>query len=492
MTSHVADDRAHASAEHDSAVERVAADLRALAGSAAPGTRLPSIRELASRHRASPVTVQRAVTKLVHAGVVVAHPGQGTYVAAPPAAAPTEDLGWQAVGLGSAMPPAGALDQLVTLPRPGTISLSSGFLDAALQPRELLGSAMARAARRPGSWGRVPVEGIEELRAFFAAEVGGGLRAHNVLVTSGGQAALSTAFGALAGPGDAVVMESPTYVGAIAVARAAGLRPVPVPTDAEGIRADLLAAALRASGSRLCYCQPRYANPTGLLMTPGRRSQVMEVLGRYGAFLVEDDWVRDLGLEDLAPIPALAADDPDGHVIHIRSLTKPVAPGLRVGALLARGPVFARLRAVRCIHDFFVSATLQETALEMLASPAWARHLKGVRTQLLLRRDALVDAVGRHWPGASVPLVPRGGLHLWVQLPDDVSDVAFAQAAALAGITVNAGRDWFPAEPTGSFLRLSYAGAEAAELTAAVAHLAHLLPHAAPATGGAPAPVPGT
>jgi DNA-binding transcriptional MocR family regulator len=308
------------------------------------------------------------------------------------------------------------------------------------------------------------------------------MRAHNVLVTSGGQAALFAAFGALASPGDAVVMESPTYVGAIAVARARGLRPVPVPTDAEGMRADLLAAALQASGSRLCYCQPRYSNPTGSLMTPGRRAEVMEVLGKYGAFLVEDDWVRDLGLEDAEPIPPLAAHDPDGHVIHIRSLTKPVAPGLRVAALLARGPVFARLRAVRCIHDFFVSGTLQETALEVIASPSWARHLKGVRAQLRLRRDALVGAITEHWPLAIVPLVPRGGLHLWVQLPDEVSDVGFAHAAALAGITLNAGRDWFPAEPTGSFLRLSYAGAEAGQLTDAVAHLAHLLPDASSRT----------
>jgi DNA-binding transcriptional MocR family regulator len=467
--------------KHDSAVVRVATDLRRMAVSAAPGTRLPSIRKLASQYGASPVTVQQAVTRLVRAGVVDARPGDGTFVAVRPVATRADDYGWQAVPLGSGLAVANALDQLVNLPRPDTISLSSGFLDASLQPRNLLGSAMARAARRPGAWGRVPLEGLDELRGFFAAEVGGGLSADNVLVTPGGQAPLSSSFRGLAVPGDPVLMESPTYVGAIAAARAAGLRVVPVPADAEGIRPDLLAAAFEATGARLCYCQPRYTNPTGALMSIARRADVMRVVSDVGAFVIEDDWVRDLDLEGTSPSP-LAADDPDGHVVHVRSLTKPVAPGLRVGALIARGPAFARLRARRSVDDFFVAATLQETALEVAGSPAWLRHLHMVRTELRARRDALVSAVGRYWPTAVIPLIPRGGLHLWVELPQGVSDVQFAQDAALAGVALNAGSDWFPADPTGSFLRLSYGGAHVADLTAAVAHLAMLLPAEAPST----------
>ena len=458
----------------ETAALRIVADLREIALAAQPGSRLPSIRDLARRYRASPVTVQQAVTKLVRAGLVVARPGQVTFVAEQPELSRPDDQSWQAVPLGSRVPLSNALDQLVTLPRPGSISLSSGFLDPSLQPRALLGSAMARAARRPGAWGRVPVEGLDELRAYFAAEVGGGLGGHNVLVTSGGQASLSTTFRALGRPGDAVVMESPTYVGAIAAARAAGLRIVPVPSDAEGLRPDLLACALKSFNSRLSYCQPRYTNPTGALMGAARRTAILEVLADADAFMVEDDWVRDLDLEGVSP-PPLAGSDFGGHVIYLRSLTKPVAPGLRVGALIARGPVLARLQALRAVDDFFVAAALQETALEVIGSPTWQRHMKGVRAELRLRRDALVDAIRRHWPTAEIPLLPQGGLHLWVQLPSGIDDVTFAQEAAFAGVIVNAGRHWFPAEPTGSFLRLSYAGADAADLTKAVSVLADLV-----------------
>jgi DNA-binding transcriptional MocR family regulator len=474
--------------QNDTAVMRVVSDLRARATSAPPGTQLPSIRALASRHRASPVTVQQAVTRLVQAGLIVARPGHGTFVADAAAADPRGDQSWQAAALGSGLPVTNGMNQLVTLPRPGSISLSSGFLDADLHPRNLLGSAMARAARRPGAWSRVPIEGLEELRVFFAAEVGGGVRAHDVLITSGGQAPLSTTFRALGHPGDAVAMESPTYVGAIAAARAAGLHLVPVPIDREGIRPDLLAEALRSSNARLCYCQPRYANPTGTLMSSDRRTAVMEVVGDAGAFLIEDDWVRDLDLEGRST-PPLAAADPDGHVIYVRSLTKPVAPGLRVGALVARGPVFARLRARRAVDDFFVSASLQETALEVIGSPAWLRHLKGVRAELRLRRDTLVDAISTYWPSAHIPLVPSGGLHLWVRLPDGASDQRFAEEAALMNVTVNPGHAWFPAEPAGAFLRLSYGGADAGALTNAIALLADLLP-AAPVGAHASLPPP--
>ena len=124
--------------------------------------------------------------------------------------------------------------------------------------------------------------------------------------------------------------------------------------------------------------------------------------------------------------------------------------------------MLARLGSLRMVDDFFVSPPLQETALEVLLSPAWQRHLKSVRTELRARRDALVSALSRFWPDVEIPIVPRGGLHLWVRLPDGVDDVGFAQEAALARVTVNPGRDWFPAEPTGPHLRLSYSGADRA------------------------------
>jgi DNA-binding transcriptional MocR family regulator len=184
---------------------------------------------------------------------------------------------------------------------------------------------------------------------------------------------------------------------------------------------------------------------------------VLERVAAAGAFLVEDDWARDLAIGD-AP-PPLAAADRDGHVVYLRSLTKSAAPGLRIAAVGARGAAGARLRAVRLVDDLFVSGPLQEAALDLVTSPAWRRHLRRLRAALRERRDALAGAVERNVPDLRVTGLPAGGLHLWAALPDDVDDVAAAAAAAARGVVVYPGRPWFPADPPGPFLRLTFAAA---------------------------------
>jgi DNA-binding transcriptional MocR family regulator len=434
-----------------------------------------------ARHRASPVTVQRALAQLAGEGLVVPRPGRGTFVAEP-AAAPAgavggeppraPDLGWQEVALADRPPlPAASLDQLLAVPAPGAIALSGGYLHADLQPLAGLGSALARAARRPEAWGRLPVEGLEALRAWFAREAGGHARAHDVIVCPGGQPALATTFRAFALPGEPVLVESPTYLGAIAAIRAAGLRAVPVPADEHGVRPELLADAFALTGARIFYCQPLHANPTGATLAPERRASVLEAVAAAGAFLIEDDWARDLRIDGDAP-PPLAADDPDGHVVYLRSLTKSAAPGLRVAAVSARGVAGARLKAARIIDDFFVSGPLQHATLELVSSPAWRRRRRTLRAALGERRDALVAALGECLPEWTIAGVPAGGLHLWVRLPDGVDDVALATRAAVEGVVVSPGRPWFPSEPPAPHLRLTYAGAAPAELAEGVRRLA--------------------
>jgi hypothetical protein len=197
-----------------------------------------------------------------------------------------------------------------------------------------------------------------------------------------------------------------------------------------------------------------YANPSGATLAPSRRAAVLDAVRTAAAFLIEDDYARDLTIDGEAP-PPLAADDPDGHVIHIRSLTKSAAPGLRIAALGARGPAGARLRSARLVDDFFVAGPLQQATLELVTSPSWDRHRRALRTALRTRRDTLAAALSRHLPDLAPAVVPRGGLHLWVRLPDGVDDIALAAAAAaeLAArtdvarhdVAVVLGSGWMPA-----------------------------------------------
>ncbi|MFI5890270.1 PLP-dependent aminotransferase family protein [Actinoplanes sp. NPDC051513] len=457
--------------ENGNAVDRVIQDLRALAAAGAPGARLPSMRELTARHHASPVTVAEAVRQLAAQGIVEARPGRGTFVA-PRAGLPRlPDLSWQTVALGAR--PGGEADMqaLLALPAPGAIPLSGGYLHPDLQPSAALGAALARAARHPAAWERGPVEGREDLRAWFARSTGGGLRADDMVICPGGQAALSSALRSLADPGDTLLVESPTYLGALAAARATGLRVVPVPMDADGVLPGQLAAAFARTGARLFYCQPLHHNPTGASLSSRRRAAVLDAVRDAGAFLIEDDYARDLTIDGDPPAP-LAADDPDGHVVYLRSLTKPAAPGLRIAAAGARGPAGARLRAARLLDDFFVAGPLQQAALEFLTAPAWSRHRRALRTALRERREALLTALRRHLPSLVPPAIPRGGLHLWVPLPDGLDDVEVTAAAAAEGVVVFPGRPWYAAEPPAAHLRLTYAAAPPDLMDEAVRRLA--------------------
>ena len=175
---------------------------------------------------------------------------------------------------------------------------------------------------------------------------------------------------------------------------------MPVPSDADGVRPEMLADALERTGARVAYLQPLHANPHGADLSAERRAEVMEVAARAGAFLIEDDWARDLTIDGPAP-PPLAADDADGHVVYVRSLSKGASPGLRVAAVAARGPAGARLRSARIVEDLFVSAPLQHAALDLVSSPGWRRHLKALREGLRERRDALTGALAEHFGGAA-------------------------------------------------------------------------------------------
>lgn len=422
-------------------------------------------------HGVGPGTVARAVGRLAAEGVLVSEAGRGTFVAR--RAIRTEsDTSWQTVALGAAPVDSRSVAALLQPAAPGTLLLSSGYPSADLQPLAALSAAATRAARRPGAWALPPSAGLPELRQLLAAPMGADPT--DVLVVPGGQAGLSTALRALAQPGAAVLVEVPTYLGALAAARAAGLRPVPVPTDDRGVRADLLAAAFDRSGARLLYLQPTYANPTGTVLAADRRAPVLEAARRAGAFVLEDDWARYLPLDGPAP-PPLLHDDTDGHVVHLSSLSKASAPSLRIGALIARGPAAARLASARLVDDFGVARPLQETAVELLGSPAWPRHLKQLGRSLRVRRDHLLGEIHRHLPELPPPAVPRGGLHLWLTLPAGVDDVELSDRARAGRLVVGAGRPYFIAEPPGPRLRLGYAAADQAQSSAGVQFLGELI-----------------
>lgn len=423
---------------------------------------LPSTRTLVAQYEASPVTVQKALHTLTAQGLIESRPGVGTFVRAARLARP-HDYGWQTAALGA---PPTRLPQLSAALRTApndVIALHSGYPDRELLPERLVRAALTRATRSSALLNRSPAAGLPELQAWFAAELEAATpqgtappAPSDVVVLPGSQNGLSTAFRALVGAGRPLLMESPTYWGAILAAAQAGVEVIPIPSGPSGPDPAELVRAFEQTGARAFYAQPTFANPTGIQWTPQVAGEVLDVVRSHGAFLIEDDWAHDFGIS-ADPSP-LAARDDGGHVVYLRSLTKSVSPAIRVAGIVARGPARERILADTQAQSMYVSGLLQAVALDVVTQPAWGTHRRGLRQQLAGRRDLLAAALTEHVPGAELTALPRGGLHLWVRLPDGTDLPRLVQDCENDGVIVAAGNEWFPAEPTGPFLRLNYSG----------------------------------
>jgi DNA-binding transcriptional MocR family regulator len=452
---------------------RIVEELRAWIATAAPGAQLPSTRSLVVRHEASPVTVQKALRTLVGQGLVESRPGVGTFVRERRPAKPA-DYGWQTAALGSR--PSGATSTPVAL-RSVTgevIALQSGYPDPALLPERLVRGAFTRVARRDVTVNRAPAAGLPELQAWFAAELNPYVAdghptpsAGDVVITPGSQSGLGAVFASLVEPGDTLLVESPTYWGAMLAAKRAGVRLHPVASGPHGPDADDVERALRETGARAFYAQPNFANPTGVQWSAALREQVLDLVRAHGAFLVEDDWAHDFGISSHA-VPVASADD-DGHVVYVRSLTKSLSPAVRVAAVIARGPVRERILRITEAESMYVSPVLQAVALDVVTQPAWRSHLRSLSDGLRMRRDALADALSARGIDA---IRPPGGLNLWVRLPDRVDEEQLVRDCELAGLVLSGGREWFPAEPAGPHVRLTFSSGPPSRFADAAAILA--------------------
>lgn len=440
----------------------VEAALESWISTASPGERLPSTRELTALHGVSPVTVQVALRSLARRGLIETRPGVGTFVSNVRALRP-KDLSWQTATLGAAGPAPAAASSALRTVRSDAISLHSGYPDRELLPERLLRPAIARAGR--GEVALEPTEsaGLAGLRSWFAAEIGAQTpaditspSARDVIILPGSQLGIAALFRAIAGPGGVILIESPSYWGAILAASHVGVTLVPVPANTEGPDVAALERAFAQTGARGFYAQPNFANPTGALWSAARAEHVLEIVRAHNAFLIEDDWAHDFGITADA-VPVVTKDD-SGHVVYLRSLTKSVSPAIRVAAIVTRGPLHQRLLTELQAQSMYVSGLLQAAALDVVTQPAWQTHRRALRKQLRARRDLLIDALTTHVPDATIEGIPAGGLNLWVRLPYGTDPVRLAQEAEQRGLVVAPGDEWFPAEPSAPYLRLNFAG----------------------------------
>ena len=303
-----------------------------------------------------------------------------------------------------------------------------------------------------------PSEGFMPLREWIAAEMtrrGIAAQAGDVLVTSGSQQVLDLAAKLLLDPGDVVLTENPTYLAAIQAFQTQEARFVPVPTDGDGLIPEALPELVRRHQPKLLYTIPNFQNPTGVTLTAERRQELARVAAREGLTVLEDDPYGKLRYSG-TDIPPVKHWDEAGRVVYASTFSKTIAPGLRVGWVVAPPEVFSQLLILKQACDLHTSSLDQRIAYTYLTQNDELAHLERIR-RAYGERFAVMDAALRaEMPGGYSWTHPDGGMFLWVTGPADLDSLQLLARAVDHQVAFVPGRDFFPGAGGTNYLRLNF------------------------------------
>ena len=343
--------------------------------------------------------------------------------------------------------------------RPEVISFAGGLPAAELFPIERFQEACRRVLAEHGAaalqYGAT--EGYAPLRQWIAdrmARYGIVAAVDNVLITSGSQQALDLIGKLLINPGDRLLVEAPSYLGALQAFNTYGAEYVSVPTDHDGLQTGLLEDALR-SGPKFMYILPNFQNPSGVTLSRERRVELVGLADKYGIPLIEDDPYGQLRFEG-EHLPSLLVLDRDnqrrddgyrlGNVIYLSTFSKTLAPGLRLGWIVAPPEVIAKLVQLKQGSDLHTSSFAQAVAYEVVQEGFLDQHVRTIRQVYRERRDVMLAALEEFFPANVTWTRPSGGLFLWVTLPEGMDALRLLEAALKENVAFVPGGSFF-AEP---------------------------------------------
>ncbi|MDH5421169.1 MAG: PLP-dependent aminotransferase family protein [Acidimicrobiia bacterium] len=310
---------------------------------------------------------------------------------------------------------------------------------------------------------------LRELLAWQSAELAD---PSNFLVVSGSQQGLDLAGKLFVNPGDAVVVEAPTYLGALRAFDVYQATYVAVPSDGEGIEPSGVEQAFR-NGARFLYLNPNFSNPTGRTMSERRRHQIVDLAEEFDAIVYEDDpyaLLRFSG-EFVPPMITMSSS----NVLYAGSFSKILVPGLRLGWLSGPVPMIEKLTMIKQAADLHTSTTTQALAAEALADGFLERHVLQVRAYYLVQRDRMLQALTAHFPPGTTWTVPEGGMFIWVTLPVDLDATSLLSQAVAEGVAYVPGAQFFPNGGGSNTLRLAYSVATLVEIDQGIERLGRLI-----------------
>jgi 2-aminoadipate transaminase len=321
-------------------------------------------------------------------------------------------------------------------------------------------------------------QGYRPLREFITTKLkrdaGIACAADDILIVSGSLQALDLVNATLLARGDTVIIEQESYQGALNRLTRLGVNMVGIPLDDGGMRMDALAAALedlkrRGITPKYIYTIPTVQNPTGTIMPEARRAELLKLSQQYGVPILEDDCYADLIWDGKRP-PAIYAMGGTGNVIHIGSFSKSIAPALRVGYIVAPWNALSRMLSLKTDAG---SGALEQMALAEYCAPHFSSHVPKLTRGLRAKLDTLMEALNEQFGTSAEFEDPKGGIFLWVKLPDNVDTLKLYPAALAAGVAINPGPEWSTDKGYGkSRMRLCFASPSHDEIREGVAVLA--------------------
>ena len=323
-------------------------------------------------------------------------------------------------------------------------------------------------------------QGYRPLREFLAAKLkrtaGIACTADEILIVSGSLQALDLVNGALLNRGDTVITEAETYQGSLNRWTRLGVNAVGIPLDRDGMRMDALASALddlkrRGVHAKYIYTIPTVQNPTGTILPETRRHDMLRLAQAHGVPIFEDDCYSDLIWDGKRP-PALYSMSRHGGVVHIGSFSKSIAPALRVGYVVAPWPILSRILPLKTDAG---SGALEQMVLGEYCAAHFDAHVPALNRGLRNKLETLMDALNEQFGTAAEFDDPKGGIFLWVKLPDVVDTMKLYHPALAAGVAINPGPEWTTDKGYGkSRMRLCFANPSHDAIRAGVAKLAEV------------------
>lgn len=387
-------------------------------------------------------------------------------------------MAWTLAARAASLNPSVIREILKVTERPGIISLAGGLPSPKTFPVDAFARASATVLRRDGEAALqyAASEGHRPLREAVATLLPWEVDPDRVLITTGSQQGLDLIGKVLVDAGSRVLVETPTYLGALQAFGPQEPEFVPVACDERGVLPGELASAAGdgAGRARFLYVLPSFQNPTGRLMDDVRREEVVATAAELGLPLVEDNPYGELWYDTPTPAP-LAARHPEG-VLYLGSFSKVLAPGLRLGYLVAPPEVYPKLLQAKQAADLHTPGFNQRMVHEVIADGFLDRHVPTIRALYRQQKDAMLAALEREFAGLDVAWTrPQGGMFLWLRLPPGADSLELLDAAVEVGVAFVPGAAFFAGEPDPRTLRLSYVTSTVGQIDTAIARLADLV-----------------